>query len=224
MVADLLLRVSDAAHGPDLFGGRELIVAGEPRRGLSWALSLSQNYVCRMRAVEYIRVTQIEDTAYVDELFREYISWWREQMELVHGQSVDDTLIEQAHLNFRKEWPKMLEDPGRLYLVKVDDAPVGVVGLKPVSGSEAEIKRMYLRPACRGRGIAEGLLAVVIRDARSEGFRSIRLDSFDFMTDAHRLYRKVGFQDSEPLDEFEGSDNPVFVGIRLFMKLDLGSR
>lgn len=174
-----------------------------------------------MSEVEYRRVTRIDDAGPCDELFREYISWWREQMRLHHSLSFDDADVEQAHVDFKGEWPKMLADPGRLYLVIIDEVPVGVVGLKPISASEAELKRMYLRPRCRGRGVAEGLLAVVLSDARAEGFHTVRLDSFDFMTDAHRLYRKAGFQECEPLDEFEGSDRATLDGLRLFMRLDL---
>ena len=187
------------------------------------APNAGQNYVLHVSTIEYLRVTQIEETGPCDELFREYISWWQEQTWSVHGKSYDDALIEQAHLDFRGEWPKMLNDPGRLYLVRVEGTPVGVVGLKPVSGSEAEIKRMYLRAECRGVGIAEGLLKFVLSDARREGFATVRLDSFDFMTGAHRLYRKVGFRDSEPFADFEGSDDPDLIAMRLFMRLELAS-
>ena len=171
------------------------------------APNAGQNYVLHVSTIEYLRVTQIEETGPCDELFREYISWWQEQMWSVHGKSYDDALIE----------------PGRLYLVRVEGTPVGVVGLKPVSGSEAEIKRMYLRAECRGVGIAEGLLKFVLSDARREGFATVRLDSFDFMTGAHRLYRKVGFRDSEPFADFEGSDDPDLIAMRLFMRLELAS-
>jgi GNAT superfamily N-acetyltransferase len=90
---------------------------------------------------------------------------------------------------------ELLQPRGRLYLVELDGVPVGLGGLKPVSDEVGEIKRMYIRPSARGRGLGRQLLEQLLADARTLGFDLIRLESAAFMPEAHALYRSAGFQD-----------------------------
>jgi GNAT superfamily N-acetyltransferase len=59
---------------------------------------------------------------------------------------------------------------------------------------EAELKRMYLWPAYRGRGLGRRLLALALDWARSQGFRSVRLDTGSAMVQAQRFYEAAGFE------------------------------
>jgi GNAT superfamily N-acetyltransferase len=79
------------------------------------------------------------------------------------------------------------EPRARLYLAEIDGEPVGIGGLRPLSGDDAEIKRMYVRPSARGRGVGRAILQRLIDDARALGYRTIRLDSACFMHEAHAL-------------------------------------
>ena len=67
----------------------------------------------------------------------------------------------------------------------------------------AEIKRMYLQPNARGRGLGRMLLDGLLHEARALGCHEARLDSGWFMTDAHRLYEAAGFTECEPYQESE---------------------
>ena len=89
---------------------------------------------------------------------------------------------------------------GRLYLVRADGAPAACIGLKPLAVSgEAEIKRLYVRPACRGHGIARALVSRIIEDARTAGYRTLRLDTWPpRMPEAEALYRSFGFSLTPP--------------------------
>jgi ribosomal protein S18 acetylase RimI-like enzyme len=71
---------------------------------------------------------------------------------------------------------------------------VGSVALRDLGGSELELKRMYLRPATRGRGIGKRLLAVALEWARANGARVIRLDTSERMEIAQGLYEAHGFR------------------------------
>ena len=100
---------------------------------------------------------------------------------------------------------KFIPPKGRLLLELVDGLTVGVACLKELEGNTGEVKRMYVKPEMRGRGIGTALLTRLIDDATLVGYNCLRLDSARFMTDAHRLYRSMGFADIEP---YEGSEIP----------------
>jgi putative acetyltransferase len=57
-----------------------------------------------------------------------------------------------------------------------------------------EIKRMFVRPAARGRGIARLLLARLEVEARARGFRLLRLETGSLQPDARGLYERAGYR------------------------------
>ncbi len=74
------------------------------------------------------------------------------------------------------------------------------------SPDTAEIKRMYVQPSHRGAGVGRALLDELITAAGRTGYERVRLDSPDFMTAAHGLYRASGFVDIGPYPESEIPD------------------
>lgn len=94
---------------------------------------------------------------------------------------------------------------GALLLARVGEAVAGVVALRPMppdgSGDGAgEMKRLYVRPGFRGRGIARALVAAVLSEARARGYRVLRLDTLDRMTAARELYAQLGFAAGAEID------------------------
>jgi putative acetyltransferase len=91
-----------------------------------------------------------------------------------------------------------LEDPAATYAalwVAVDgDAVVGSVALRDVGDGAVELKRMYLRPDQRGRGLGKQLLALALDWARANEMRAVRLDTSERMVAAQRLYEANGFE------------------------------
>ena len=62
-----------------------------------------------------------------------------------------------------------------------------------------EMKRLYLRPQFRGKGLGRVLANNVIAEAQSIGYKSMRLDTVEpVMNDAVELYRKLGFREIAP--------------------------
>ena len=59
----------------------------------------------------------------------------------------------------------------------------------------AEVKRMYVRPVARGRGVARAILARLEAEARAARLPMLRLETGDKQGDALRLYRRYGFDD-----------------------------
>ena len=83
--------------------------------------------------------------------------------------------------------------PGRFYLLYVDGAVAGCVGMKPLDKSHAELKRLFVRPEYRGSGFGEKLTRRILDDARQEGFSYVRLDTLPPLKTALALYRRLGF-------------------------------
>jgi GNAT superfamily N-acetyltransferase len=84
---------------------------------------------------------------------------------------------------------------GRLLVARSDGAPAGCVALRPLSGDTGELKRLYVREAFRGRGLARALVRAVIDAARHVGYTRLRLDTHESMGAAQSLYRSVGFRE-----------------------------
>ena len=82
---------------------------------------------------------------------------------------------------------------GRLYLARADGQAVGCIALRRLDGDRCEMKRLYVRPEYRGRGIAGQLIRRITEDARQLGCRHLLLDTLPALEDAVRLYRKLGF-------------------------------
>jgi putative acetyltransferase len=87
------------------------------------------------------------------------------------------------------------EGRGGVFYV-VDDsagAIVGCGGLFPISRDTVEVRKMYLLPEARGRGLGKELLHRLLADARSLGYKRIILETNAVLEEAIALYRRFGF-------------------------------
>jgi putative acetyltransferase len=80
----------------------------------------------------------------------------------------------------------------RFFVARVNDEPVGCGGIAFEDGF-AELKRMYVRPAARGRRVASAVLTRLEGEARSCGVGRLRLETGDAQTSAIRFYEREGF-------------------------------
>jgi GNAT superfamily N-acetyltransferase len=88
---------------------------------------------------------------------------------------------------------------GGLWLATADDAGTGVgcVAVRPLDDDIAEVKRMYVDAAWRGRGVGRALLEALIAGARERGYAKLRLGTLEEMKEAQSLYHSVGFRPIE---------------------------
>ena len=98
--------------------------------------------------------------------------------------------------------PAELRAPGGAYYVGYDRSEaVAGGGLRHLGDGVAEIKRMYVRPEARSRGLAAELLRTLEDAARSLGYAAVRLDTGPKQVNARRLYRAAGYVEVPPYNE-----------------------
>jgi len=88
---------------------------------------------------------------------------------------------------------------GRLLVAEYRGQLAGCVALHRLESEVCEMKRLYLRPQLRGRGVGRALAETVIAEARAIGYRKMRLDTVTpVMPNAVAMYRQLGFVEIEP--------------------------
>jgi GNAT superfamily N-acetyltransferase len=162
-----------------------------------------------------IREATRDDQSALTELAYEYLSW----------------SIERLRSDRDVEWPPITRDDvaesidsyrngGAILIATGDGAPVGMGALRQLDEGVFEIKRMYVRPAARGRRVGARILDDLLLRARAAEARVVRLDTIVFMEEAQQMYRSRGFVQRGP---YEGSEIPAhFQAHWLFFELALG--
>jgi putative acetyltransferase len=106
---------------------------------------------------------------------------------------------------------------GRLLLIFEEREAAGCGALRRLDDEVCEMKRLYVRPAFRGKGAGRELIDVLINSAREIGYQRMRLDTLPSMTSAMAVYRSLGFKAIAPYRV-----NPI-PGAS-FLELDLNAR
>jgi len=141
-----------------------------------------------------IRPAEPSDIPAVRALLAEYVAW----IGLDLGFQEIDT--ELANLPGEYAPPR-----GALLVAEEGGQLIGMIGLRALSdvacragarSAEAgEMKRLFVRPAARGRGLAKQLIAQLLTNATRLGYDEICLDTLPMMADAQALYAALGFRD-----------------------------
>ena len=142
-----------------------------------------------MTREQYISITTVEtgeDLEAVKTLFRAYVDWLG---------------IDLSYQGFEEELAgmpgKYAPPKGALFAAKdVEGGILGCVGLRAFDANDrCEMKRLYVLPEGRGKGVGGALVARVIDAAVTAGYREMLLDTLPTMTGAINLYRAAGFEE-----------------------------
>jgi putative acetyltransferase len=144
-----------------------------------------------------------DDIQTLRSLFQEYAAW------------LD---IDLSFQNFQEELaglPGEYAPPdGRLLLALSGNDTSGCVALRRFNEHACEMKRMWVRPKFRGRGLGRLLAEKVIAEARKIGYSQMLLDSLPSLGNALGLYRSLGFREIPPY-RYNPDPNAVFMQLRL---------
>jgi GNAT superfamily N-acetyltransferase len=111
--------------------------------------------------------------------------------------------------------PAEFTPPSGLFLVGyAGGVPVACGGWRS-RGADAEIKRMYVAPAARHRGLARQLLAELERTAAAAGHRRIVLETGSAQPEAIALYRSSGYTPVPPFGHYADAPGAIHLGKQL---------
>jgi GNAT superfamily N-acetyltransferase len=106
--------------------------------------------------------------------------------------------------------PDQMAPPHGSFLVIYEDGePVAGGGLKRLDDEACEIKRMFVVPEARGRGLAKALLVALEDEARRLGYAIARLDTGPKQPRAQRMYEQAGYR---PIGNFNANPFASFWG------------
>jgi putative acetyltransferase len=145
----------------------------------------------RNPALQFVQVQSDSQIEQVRQLFLEY------------ARSLGFSLCFQ---NFDQELANLPGDysppHGRLLLAEFEGELAGCVALHKLENEICEMKRLYLRPQFRGKGLGRALATRIIAEARDLGYSRLRLDTVESaMQDAVAMYLKLGFRKIDPYCE-----------------------
>jgi putative acetyltransferase len=148
--------------------------------------------------IEFILVTTEEEYQAAAALFNEYAVWLNIDL------SFQDFAGELATLKSMYALPK-----GGIIVLKDEHIFGGCVAIRKLDDETAELKRMYLQPAYRQRGLGMILLQKALTLAKEYGYTAVRLDTLNTMAPAMGLYKKAGFTET-PAYYFNPNDSAVY--------------
>ncbi len=108
------------------------------------------------------------------------------------GEYRDGLGIDLSFQDFERE----LAEPFSVY-ARILISTGGCVALRRIDAETCEMKRLYVRPQARGRGLGRRLVLALLAEARELGYRRMLLDTLPTMSAAHGLYRSLGFSETE---------------------------
>ncbi|WP_424188701.1 GNAT family N-acetyltransferase [Actinokineospora sp. G85] len=121
--------------------------------------------------------------------------------------------------------PAQFVPPHGVFLVAyLDGEPVATGGWRVRGEHEAEIKRMYVSPAARGRGLARAVLAELERTAAAAGRRTLVLETGTKQPEAIALYESAGYVPVEPFGYYADEPESVYLGKDLLARRDAEAR
>jgi GNAT superfamily N-acetyltransferase len=96
---------------------------------------------------------------------------------------------------------------GAFLVIYAAGKPVAGGGLKRDDDGVAEIKRMYVVPEARGRGVAKVVLAALEDEARGRGWTTLRLETGPRQPEAIALYTRAGYRPTEAFGAYVADAN-----------------
>jgi putative acetyltransferase len=109
---------------------------------------------------------------------------------------------------------------GRLLLASENGHAIGCGAIRRDGEDVCEMKRLYVRPAARRKGVGIALIDELVKEARAIGYQRMRLDTLPSMTKAIAMYRALGFKEIAPY-RYNPIPGSLFLELELTKSLQL---
>ena len=141
------------------------------------------------------RVPHLTPAAWDDPVVQELTSAQQTEMRVLYDGDIEPGVKPSA-------------DDIAVVLVALDDdgTPVGCGALRPLEPGAAELKRMYVVPAARGRGVSRLLLVALEAEAAARGWTTLRLETGTRQPAAVGLYTAAGYWPVEAFGHYVTDD------------------
>ncbi len=143
------------------------------------------------------------------------MSTWTSELKITHASPSDaeaKSLLDALDWDMLKryssddihgvDWEAVKDPRMRFLIARVDETPVACGSIIPLDTDTAELKRMYVKPEARGKGIGKYLLAELEPRAAALGFKSVRLVTGDRQPEAISLYANRGYESIPVFGEY----------------------
>lgn len=117
-----------------------------------------------------------------------------------------DAELEDRYPGLNADGPPPVQDMLVAVVAYVDGIAVGCGGLRELEPGIGEIKRMFVLPEARGRGLARRILGLLEERGRTLGYSSLRLGSGVRQPEALALYESSGYSRIPLFGDYEGAD------------------
>ena len=97
---------------------------------------------------------------------------------------------------------RLIAESVAFFVIRLDGVPAGCGGIKVVAGEYGELKRMYVRPSFRGRGLGKRLIDVLAAHACEQRVTLLRLETGIHQLEAIGLYERAGFHRIPPFGPY----------------------
>ena len=166
-----------------------------------------------------LQIVEAEDPALTREvraLLRDYFLW-------LNRRYIAEMSILDAHYDVNERESELADlrghygaPHGGILLALVNGVAAGCVMFRGVGEDVCEMKRLFVRPAFQGKGVARALICKLAHLAAERGYETIRLETGSRQFEAQALYRDIGFQRIAPYHEVTGwiKDNMLFFEAR----------
>lgn len=144
----------------------------------------------------------------IRELFKEYAN------SLSFDLSLDDFEQDLANIPGKYTPPD-----GNIFLCSYEKQIAGCVALRSINSYIGEMKRLYVRPEFRGKGIGKTLILLIIKEATKNGYTKLFLHTLAEMKTPIALYHKLGFQKIDD-DRYNSIPGTILMELNLQNQFD----
>jgi len=145
----------------------------------------------------------------------DFLSPLAEQLVCALNQELTVRYPEEGANHFKLDAEQVSDGRGAFLAAYLNGEPVGCGAVRRISPDECEIKRMYVVPAARGRGIGRRIVEALLAEARRLGAKRVVLETGPRQPEAIALYSRAGFVEIPLFGEYVGGEFSVCMAIDL---------